>query len=98
MVRLVIHAPTLAALARARGNLANLLKAEPNCEVELVVNGEAAVEIVRNPDLECARHCVVCENSLRSANLVCPPGLRMAEAAVLHIARRQAEGWGYWRA
>ena len=97
-MQLIIHAPTVAALERARRNLANLLVSEPNAEVELVVNGAAAIEAVRHPNPEIAPYCVVCENTLRTANLEVPNELRTTEAAIVHIAHRQAEGWSYFRA
>ena len=46
MTKLIVHAPTVAALARARRNVANLLKADPEATVELVVNGAAVGEAI----------------------------------------------------
>ncbi len=98
MLRLVIHAPTTASYARACRNLRNLLAADPTAVVELVVNSEAVKAATEKPDATVRDHLVVCQNSLDSAGLSCPPDVRVAQAAVLHIAARQAEGWGYFRA
>lgn len=98
MLKLVLHAPTAAALNRARRNLANLLAADPNAEVELVINGEAVKAEMAAPDPVSRPHLVVCRNSLDAAGLSAPDDARVTRAAVLHIAQRQAEGWGYFRA
>lgn len=98
MTRLIVHAPTVGALRRARRNIVNLLAAEPDATVELVVNAEAAVEAVANPDQATDAHLVLCENSLRAAGLERPRDSRSVPAAVGYIARRQAEGWSYFRA
>lgn len=97
-MKLIIHAPTVAALARAQRNLVNLLRADPNATVELVVNGTAVGEAIDNPDPSCAPHVVLCENSLQAADREKPPGMRSTAAAIHHIAQRQSEGWGYFRA
>lgn len=98
MIRLMIHAPTKPALNRARRNLKNLLEADPSAQVELVANGEAVRMAVEEADAESDSHLVLCRNSLRAAEMTAPEGVATAEAAVLHIARRQAEGWSYFRA
>jgi len=98
MTRLIVHAPTVGALHRARRNLVNLLAAEPDATVELVVNGAAVAEALDNPDAASAAYVVLCENSLRAAGLDKPPGFSSIAAAIAHIARRQAEGWSYFRA
>lgn len=98
MQRLVIHAPTVASLDRAGRNLMNFLKEEPEALVELVVNGEAAVEAVNAPNTQTAKYIVLCKNSLDAAGLTAPAGARIVAAAVHHISQRQAEGWSYFRA
>ena len=40
-MNVLIHAPSSAALARARNNVANLLKVRPDAHVRLVLNGPA---------------------------------------------------------
>ncbi len=49
-MRLIVHAPTHAALLRARRNIRNLLLAAPDVEVELVLNGEAVRSELESPD------------------------------------------------
>lgn len=97
MIRLVIHAPTPEALERGRRNLANLLKADPDAQVELVANAGAVVAALKNPhDLDC--HLLVCRNSLIANELQAPEDINVVAAAVLHIAQRQHDGWAYLRA
>lgn len=98
MTKLVIHAPTVGAWRRAQRNLTNLLAVEPEAIVELVVNAEAAVAAIAAPDPSVSRYVVVCENSLRAANVDLPPGFRSTPVAISHISQRQAEGWAYFRA
>jgi intracellular sulfur oxidation DsrE/DsrF family protein len=97
-IALLIHAPTGAALKRGRNNLRNLLKSEPNAKIELVANGEGALQALSTPDPEVDNFLVLCENSLKAANLVAPAEIRTVKTAILHIALRQSEGWGYFRA
>jgi intracellular sulfur oxidation DsrE/DsrF family protein len=98
MTKLIVHAPTVAALHRAQRNLVNLLAAEPDATVELVVNGEAAIEAIDSPNPTTGGYVVLCENSLRAAGRQEPRGFRTVPAAIHYIAQRQAEGWSYFRA
>lgn len=97
LVRLVIHAPTPGALERGRRNLANLLKAAPDAQVELLVNAGAVAAALATPDATDS-HLRLCQNSLNAGQLVAPQGLWVVPVAVLHIAQRQQEGWSYLRA
>lgn len=96
-LRLVRHAPTEAALIRARSNARNLLALRPDAQVEIVVNAKGAAAALTAPDPATDRLLVFCANSLRQQGLPRPEG-RIVEAAVLHIAHRQSEGWAYRRA
>lgn len=98
MLQVMIHAPTRAALMRARGNVANLLAADSAVTIELVINNEAVGAALAERDDATAPYLVICENSLRAAGLAAPDGVRTTPAAVLHIVRRQAQGWLYFRA
>lgn len=98
MLKIIIHAPTASALARARRNLANLIAADPNSLVELVINSEAVMAELASPDPATRRQIVMCKNSLDAAGLAAPQGIRIVPAAVLYISQRQAEGWVYFRA
>lgn len=97
MIRLVIHAPTPEALERGRRNLTNLLKAEPDAQVELVANAGAVVAALNNPH-EFDSHLRLCRNSLVANDLQAPENIAVVAAAVLHIAQRQHDGWAYLRA
>lgn len=97
-MKLIIHAPTAAALTRAKRNLQNLVKADRSVEIELVINGEAVATEMTNPDDEFRDYLVVCENSLAAAKLDAPANVKKTPAAILHILKRQSEGWAYFRA
>lgn len=96
-LRLVIHAPTPAALERARSNARNLLKARPDAEVRIVVNAGAVAAALDSPDAETDRHLRVCGNTLAKTGRNAD-GLTVVAAGVLDIAEAQADGWGYMRA
>ena len=98
MLKLLIHAPTEAALERALANARNLLHAEPQAQVQVVANGAAAAAALAVQDPALRPRLVLCANSLARAGVAAPPDLAVVPAAVLHVAQRQAEGWGYWRA
>ncbi|MBP2232016.1 NitT/TauT family transport system ATP-binding protein [Azospirillum agricola] len=96
-LRLVIHAPTAAALERARRNAANLRKARPDGAIRIVANAEAVAAALDRPDPDTDPLLRLCGNTL--AKLGRPAsGLTVVEAGVLDIAEAQAEGWGYMRA
>jgi NitT/TauT family transport system ATP-binding protein len=97
MVRLLIHAPTPAALERGRRNLANLLKLAPDAQVELVVNAGGVAAALDAPHPLDA-HLRVCLNTLTANQRTVPEGVATVPAAVLYRAERQAEGWSYLRA
>ncbi|MGI4848496.1 MAG: hypothetical protein ACRYGK_10245, partial [Janthinobacterium lividum] len=63
----------------------------------LVVNAGAAAAALEHPDALDA-HLRICRNSLHARGLDAPAGISTVPAAVLHIAQRQAQGWGYLRA
>ena len=97
-LKLLIHAPTENALVRARRNLLNFLAVAPEAQVELVVNAAAVRVVLEQPDPETDRYLLLCENSLRSAGLKSSHSYRTVGAAIHHIAKRQSEGWSYFRA
>lgn len=96
-MRLVIHAPTEASLARARSNARNLLASLPDAEVEIVVNADGARAALQTQDPETDKLIVYCANSLRVQGLD-PPQAPVVSAAVRYLAERQAAGWAYIRA
>ena len=96
-LRLIIHAPTEAALKRARNNALNMQAAVPDAEIELVINGPAVAAALASPH-ETDALLRVCRNSLAKLNQTCPAHLQSVAAAVVHIAERQRDGWAYMRA
>jgi NitT/TauT family transport system ATP-binding protein len=97
-LKILIHAPTAGALSRARQNLRNFLADAPDSKVELVANGEAVRTAISAPDPDTDQFLILCENSLRAAQLSASEGISTTAAAIVYIARRQSEGWGYFRA
>jgi uncharacterized protein len=97
-IRIVLHAPTASAMARARNNAANLLKQSTPVEVRIVVNADAVQAVLDAPDRAADGLTLVCPNTLsRIASAAPEPLIVLDEAAVLAIARMQAEGWHYIR-
>lgn len=96
-LQLMIHAPTEAALQRARRNAANLAAAAPDAQIEIVLNGPAVAAALDTPH-ETDDLLRLCGNTLANINRDLPAGLEKVSAAVLHIAERQRDGWGYMRA
>lgn len=97
-LRLILHAPTPGALRRARSNARNFRAAEPDGEVRIIANAAAAAEALAHPDPAADRHLVLCRNSLTAQQIDAPAGIEVTPAAVVLIARLQAEGWAYMRA
>lgn len=97
-LKLMLHAPTPEALKRAQSNARNLLKLEPDAQVEIVVNAQAVSQALAIEDETIRRLLVICNNSLVNQGLPAPQDLRIVAAAIQHLARQQAAGWGYVRA
>ena len=97
-IRIVLHAPTVRAVTRARNNAANLLKQPAPVEVRIVVNAEAVLTVLDEPDPAGDSLTHVCPNTLSRIGRMAPEPLTVLdEAAVLAIARMQADGWHYIR-
>lgn len=96
-LQLIIHAPTEAALQRARRNAANLRTAAPDAQIEIVLNGPAVAAALDTPD-DTDGLLRLCGNTLDNIKRDLPTGLQRVPAAVLHIAERQRDGWSYMRA
>ena len=97
-IRIVLHAPTASAVTRARNNAANLLKQSAPVEVRIVVNAEAVRAALDEPDPAGDALTLVCPNTLSRIGRPAPDPLTVLdEAAVLAIARMQADGWYYIR-
>lgn len=97
-IRIVLHAPTASAVTRARNNAANLSKQGTPVEVRIVVNAEAVRVVLDAPDAAGDAVTLVCPNTLSRISRSAPEPLTVLdEAAVLAIARMQADGWSYIR-
>lgn len=97
-LRVVLHAPTAAALTRARSNLRNLLAAAPDTEVRIVANADGVAAALAEPDATADRHLLLCENTLRNRSLSAPDGIDTVPVAVHALATMQRDGWAYIRA
>jgi intracellular sulfur oxidation DsrE/DsrF family protein len=97
-LRVVLHAPTEGALARARSNLRNLLAEAPDTQVRIVANADGVAAALAVPDADADRHLLLCANTLRTRGLEAPAGLATVPAAVHALATLQRNGWLYIRA
>lgn len=98
-LKILLHAPTPGALARARSNAANLLKNEPAPEVRIVLNADAVAAALDLPDPVTDGLTMLCPNTLaRICRVAREPLTVLAEGSVLALARMQGEGWRYIRA
>ncbi|TAN18847.1 MAG: hypothetical protein EPN45_01025 [Rhizobiaceae bacterium] len=95
--RIVLHAPTEAALQRARNNAINLLREMPDAEIEIVVNA-AGVRAALSGEHGSDRLLVFCRNTLDATGQSVAEGATVVSSAIAHLARRQWEGWIYIRA
>lgn len=96
-LNVMLHAPTPAALARARRNAVNLLAARPNAEVLIVANGGGVAAALETPDTATDSLLRLCRNSLAAQGLENAAGIEEVEAAVVTLAEYQAAGWAYIR-
>lgn len=98
-LRIVLHAPTAAALARARSNAANLARAAQPMSVRIVVNADAVAAALDVPDPTSDPLTLVCPNTLaRLERTSREPLTVLHEGAIAAIARMQRDGWCYVRA
>ncbi|NML18191.1 hypothetical protein [Azohydromonas caseinilytica] len=98
-LRIVLHAPTVAALARARSNATNLQRGAPYALVRIVVNAEAVAAALDQPHAEVDGLTQVCGNTLqRLGRQAHAPLAVLAQGAVLALAEMQRDGWNYIRA
>ena len=96
-MNILLHAPTENSYRRAKNNRLNILKDNPDTTVEVVVNAQAVHAAVEDKHMD-NDIVSLCANSLRKAKLAAPVRARVIPNAMLHIARRQADGWVYIRA
>lgn len=98
-LRVILHAPTPAALQRARNNAINLRREDADADVRIIVNAEAVGAALDTAHAEADPLTWVCPNTLARANRPNREPLHLLPgAAVLEIARLQQAGWAYIRA
>ena len=98
-LRIVLHAPTAGALARARSNAMNLQRGAPHALVRIVVNAEAVAAALDQPHAEADALTQVCANTLQRLGRQAHASMTvLAEGAVLALAEMQRDGWCYVRA
>lgn len=99
VLKVILHAPTPAALERARNNAANLRRSAPDADVRIVANAQAVAAALDAPHEELDPITWVCPNTLARTNRENREPLHvLAGPAVLEIARMQQAGWAYIRA
>ncbi len=98
-LKVILHAPSPAALQRARNNALNLRNGMPAAEVRIIANAQAVESALD-----------VAHERLDASTWICPVSLErlgrgnreplqvLGGSAVLEIARMQAAGWVYIRA
>ncbi|SDM08028.1 Intracellular sulfur oxidation protein, DsrE/DsrF family [Oryzisolibacter propanilivorax] len=97
--RLVLHAPTRAALERARRNAGNAARVLGQDAVRIVVNGDAVATTLDEPQPATDALTLVCGNTLKQLERQADAPLRvLPEGAVVALATMQDEGWRYVRA
>lgn len=97
-LKVILHAPTPAALERARKNAVNLLREAPDAELRIILNAEAVKAALDQAHAEVDIHTWVCPTTLtRIGRENRPPLQVMAGPAVIEIARMQQTGWVYIR-
>lgn len=95
---ILLHAPTLDALARARNSLMNALEARPDCRIRIIANAQAVAAALDIPHALADAHTALCPNTLVHLQRVPHAPLQvLAGPAVLEIAALQAAGWVYIR-
>ncbi|WP_423779826.1 hypothetical protein [Delftia acidovorans] len=104
-LRIVLHAPTPGALARARSNLANLRQDRSGAEVRIVINGPAVEALLdaapgapQHLDTVALAHALVCPNTLKKLGREAPAGMRvLPQGGIESLALLQQSGWCYVR-
>lgn len=98
-LKILLHAPTAGALARARSNAMNLRKQSPALEVRILINADAVAAALDSPDPAADALTLVCPNTLgKIGRTASAPLTVLEEGAVLALAHMQGEGWRYIRA
>ena len=98
-LRIVLDAPTAAALTRARNNANNIAVDDPAADVRILVNGDAVAAVLDAPDAILDARTLVCPNTLGWMGRDVPsPLVVLPRGAELSLALMQQKGWCYVRA
>ena len=97
-LRILVHAPTAAALTRAHNNANNIAANDPAPAVRILVDGDAVAAVLDAPDAVLDTRTLVCPNTLGRMNRNAPsPLVVLPQGAALSLALMQQEGWGFVR-
>lgn len=98
VLKVLQHAPTSAALQRARNDAMNLRRDAPEVDIHIVVNAEAVAAALDQAHAEADAFTWVCPNTLARLNKESRAPLRVLDrAAILELVRLQQDGWIYIR-
>ncbi len=98
-LRVLLHAPSAAALLRARSNAANLAKDAPLALVRIVINGAAVAAALDDPNPVADAVTLVCPNTLRTIGCdALAPLTALESGAIFALTTMQRDGWCYVRA
>lgn len=97
-LRVLIHAPTQAAVTRARNNAVNLKRDAPDAEVLIIANAEGVTAVLDTPRAETDGLTRLCANTLHKLGRSAPDVFQTVDSAILALAQMQADGWLYVRA
>lgn len=96
---ILLHAPTLDALARARNSFMNCQIAAPGRTLRIVANAHAVAAALDMPNEQTDAHTYLCAYTLQNLQRSVRAPLHMLPGpAILEIAQLQAQGWVYIRA
>ena len=95
-LRIVLHAPTPDALARARASALNARKADAQCQVRIIANAAAVAAALDQPHAEADPLTSLCPNTLAHTGRKPHGPLTVLERpAVIELALLQQAGWAY---
>ncbi|MEJ6667972.1 MAG: hypothetical protein QNL48_10220 [Alcaligenes aquatilis] len=97
--RVLLHAPTVDALERARSNARNLLKDIADAQIRIIANAQAVKACVEGAEHDCDTYTYLCPNTLRNQGLNAPERFQTLEhGAITALVKLQADNWIYIRA
>ena len=97
-MKVIIHAPSVPALARARAAARDLLAARIQGIVRVLASHDAACAAVADPAPDVDPLTVLCEGSLTRAGRTLPGGCEATPHAALLLVKLARKGWTCIRA